>query len=350
MQDVVITLKVSEEIAKLIQEKGLAELVIRRRDAKYKLFYNALLEGKTDSVRQEAEKKALELLSENEHSLNRIQKVLKGISENNKGILALSENAKINLNQLEKIAGGMQKLEKLQYLQIGLQCANIAVDIAGFVMVYNKLSAVENKIADLKKDVVNIHVLLTNEKIAKFTKLSATFGFVMQKIKDNDPIDRDTLDEFLTDMHSFMKNLKLDFLSDVVDGEIIMEMIISLLSSYTMILGEYIRNYYFEKGKLPSTLNNYMAVYRELLEKDFCDRATEYLFIHRKMNFADAIEANNAQKIIILKYLANIEDLIQVLKATRSKEEYFKFISSVDDAIKAEAESEVAFLEVKMTV
>lgn len=347
MSEVAVTLMVPEEIAKFIRENGLSELVFRRRDAKFKYFYKAKLAQQTDPARQEELLKHLSNLfsdvsSRNENGLNRVHNVLKELRD---GQNALSENAKMELSQLVNMADGISHLANLQYLQIGLSCVNIAVDVAGFMIIYQKLSEVEAKIAELGKDVAKIHTMKVNEIISKFKQLHSQFSSLTEKIRDNDRMDRDKLEQFLFDVEKFIDEQKLNFMSDSIYGEIALEMITSLLNCHTVILGAYLRDYFFEKQKLPGIYDSYLSVYDELLKESFYDKIAEDLFVNRGMSYAGTIEANNAQKIVILENLTKINDLSKLLRVTKTKERYDEVIQAVDMAAESAADADIeAFL------
>ena len=75
---------------------------------------------------------------------------------------------------------------------------NIAVDIAGFIMIAKKMDGLKAEVEKLATSVEQLKDITIENIRSECEKLSLDYNSFATKIHDEDPIERDKLEEFLT--------------------------------------------------------------------------------------------------------------------------------------------------------
>ena len=119
--------------------------------------------------------------------------------------------------------------------------ANVGVDIVGFVVVGNKLNSLNSNIMDIAKEIGKIAIVQKNGKISECERLVMQFNSLSSKIQDGDKINLDDIESWLINTKSFMSEMISNLASDALGEEIILNMLYTLLPSYTIMLGFYLK-------------------------------------------------------------------------------------------------------------
>ena len=92
------------------------------------------------------------------------------------------------------------------------------------------------------------------------------------------------------------------------------EMIYALLPSYTLILIEFQRDYYFDKHGTHGNNEIFMQLYDQLLDDDLLNIIHDYLFLEKKVNAKDATVAIALHKILVNDQILEIYDQNVIMK------------------------------------
>ena len=318
-----VTIYIDSKYADLIKDLEVVDLVRRDIKGRYLPFIKAFI----NKTRERAQ---------TEPAIHKTQQTIDS-SWYDRLWKTITREARVSGNTPISVPTTSGKPGVLQYLQFGVDCADLVVDIAAFVVLYEKLNDIEQQIRELGAKIDSTHKVLVNQKIKEFDVLFFQYNALCAKIKDQAPVDRDDLESFLGKAKPFITEMKNNFHAGSIDGDLCLEMIFALLTSYTQILGILLREYYFEKKRRHINYQLYMGIYDDLMGDTFLKTVLEHIFIDSGTNYSVALEAVQTQKTIVLSHKARIENLMALLEASESKENFFELMNAINDSAKKAA-------------
>ncbi len=290
---------------------------------------------------EENSEKAGEMLSEAcSKALNRntaaIKDVRKQVSDVMKGVSNITDVTKGMAVNVDKIYSATKSLKALECVNIGLNMANIAVDIAGFVIICKKINELSTQIQEISNRIEKLKNIETYKKIREFRELEMSYKSILSKINLNEDVDLDQLEKLVQQFTCYLNELLDIQMSNSMNTELLLTIINTLMSAYTLITCELIDRYYFEKGTVAPNYDSYIAFFNRMLSRDYAKNLEEYFFYEVKMNTVDAIDAVDAQFLLALNGRVQLEDQLEILKELKTKENVEKFKEECEEYSKQE--------------
>ncbi len=345
-----LLLKVPPELAKKLLNKETAEVVTRWIDARFEAFTKCPI-SLADSSKEETVRSMMKAIRQqkiNNVDIGKLNKILKTIenktSSSAKSLSLLSSDMKTALSQISNLKTSFSSVSKLDYIDIAINLVNLGVTVYGILYINNRLNEVQTKLDHLSSEVSQIKNLLTSELQADFHRICLNFGTMSTRIKDNDLVTRQEIEQLLTEMRVFIQRIMRNFSSGAA-ADIALNMIFNLLSAFTALLCYYVRDYYFEKKHLPDHIKSFIDVYSELMDEHFIKKIEDYLVLNQGIGIVQMSEAITAQKLCVLNCMLQYEDQIERLKMVDSKEEYNEIEKALDEQVRKEIEEILPTLE-----
>ena len=331
-----ITLIVDKIEADRIRKDGLAEIVFRRVDAKFeemlkcKVADNNVLE------------KALGLLDANAQSMDMVRSTIRKMDRNLGGQLTnLTASAKSMAMQVDRLYQATGIVKKISYLNTALSMANIAVDVAGFAIMDQKLGMVNTQVRQISRQVDKMAAVQRHGKEGEWQKLIMRFNAMTPKLKEPDEAAVDDMEKLLMDMRAFLSEMAKNIEADAMDIEMLLQMIGLLRALYTLLFTVYIREYYYEHQALPANYEMFISVYEELESQAVLDSIEDYYFIDKKLHSQEVLDILNAQTLLALNGKVQIEDQVSLLQILGNREKTEAFEKGLDNVVKLMVEEKI---------
>ena len=327
---VALEMLMDKAVADEITRNGLAELALRRADAKFKAMVKCQILGNpvcNEVAPQKLLSAAMNYQTENTLTLENARGIARLLQ---KGTTALPATTKNMALQVDRVFQATNAVMNISYLNTGLALANTAVDVAGFIVVIDKLNTLNGEVQEVANAIAKMANMQKNEKISLCQVLIMRCNSMAAKIRDNDDINLDELDALLISMRAFISEMIMDLHDEALGEELVLKMVYTLMPAYTSLLNEFVKRYYFAKGATPANYEMFLSLYDELENGDFMKRLEDYFFLEKKMHGADIRDALNAQILIGLNGKIQIEDQVSVLKALQTKDKVLMFEQGLD--------------------
>lgn len=341
-----LIMKVEPELADRIMKAGKAEVVTRLADAKFEAFTKCPISvgGSGDSEALQSVLNAVRQAKLGEaqtvKSINRTLKAAtKAMSTTTRQLSTLSADMKSTLAKVGSIGSTLSSVKSLSYLNAGIGLVNLGVEVAGIVYIGSRLNSVQKSVEKLSAQIGQIKSILTNEKLSEFQKLCLRFGSVSVRLKDRDQIERKEIEDLLIEMRAFISEMVRNMYYDAIDTEILLVIIFNLLSAYTALLNIYVRDYFFEKGRLPENVDAYSSLFKELLDDSFTKMVSDFLVLKKGMGIEGMIDAIHTQKMLIMNCMLQFEDQVDIVELTETKDKYLSLIREANNYVKEEIET-----------
>ena len=310
-------------------QKGMAEIVPRRADAKYRSFVKSQVLGKVvpgEEIPQRVAKAAMQLSIPETSNMENVRGALrvfeKGIGNQVNALTTTTKNMALNVDRIYQLTSSVKSLS---YLNTGISLANLAVNVAGFLVMNGKINALNSEVQLVANYLSKTANVQKNGKISTCQKLIMRFNSMSAKIQSGDVIDLDVLEYLIIDMRAYISEMVLNLHDEALGTELVLKIIYSLLPAYTLLFGEFTKLYYYEKHCLPANYDMFLNLYDELEGVNFRGKLHDYYFIDQKMHSQDVLDILNAHTLLGLNGKVQIEDqtaLLQILK-TRDRVEQF---------------------------
>lgn len=345
-----LELLVNKSVADEVRQKGLAELAMRRADAKFKSMVKCGLANTSTSQKEAAEKIASASMEhyfkESIDSMKDVRAAVKTLGKNVGGqISGLTSVTKNIASRVDGIYHYTKTIKSLSFLNAGLSLANIAVDAAGFIVIVDRLNRLNDELQLVANKIDQIKNIKKNEKIACCQRLIMLFNSMAEKIGDREKVELDDIENLLVDMKSFISEMIYNLQDETLGTELNLGIIDALLPAYTFLLKVFVERFYYKKNKLPINYNIYINLYDELEESNFRrkleDFYYEYYFAEEKMNVVDVLDLINAQILLGVNGKVQIEDQVELLKILGSEEKVKEFDRELDKVVNDWAKEEI---------
>ena len=338
---VTVQMVIEKTMADELNKKGIAEIVFRQASAKYKNFVKCkILDNPTVSneVAERIHSSSLQVLSQDVKNLKDTRAVVLSYEKNIKhGIKALTTITKKVTTQLDLVYRESKAIKNLSYIGVGLSLTNIAVDMAGFTIVINKLNDLNSRLQGLSDQIGSIANIQKNDKIAECQRLIMRFNSLADKIKDEEDVSLDDIEALIVDMKAYLSEMIHNLSDKAIKTELVLEIINILLPAYTILYKALLDKFYLEKGKLPANTEIFNQLYDELENSQIREQLKEYFydryFIEEKMRSEDVFDIINAQILIELNGRAQIDDEITLIKLLKTREGLRKYKERLEELV-----------------
>ena len=332
-----LNLLVEKYIADETIQKGLAEVAMRRTDSKFreivkcrvcsdlpeqsKAMHNALSQF---SLFQDG-------LGNDVCKIRNIANSIHQVSKNtNRQINAINKIAKDLSVQVDTILNAGNMLKSLSWLNAGLSLANIAVDVAGFEIIGNKLNELCREMQSTRTDVQQLKDDKIIEKYSDFQKLTRKYNQIVDQIQNYETIDYRVIDDLIMEIEQYLTIILDNANKGLLNIEDVLSMITTLSPAYSVLIKEWYRRYYYAYRKTPSSYNDYIHLYDTLLNPEFKKNLHDHYFIDKKMGYIDTLDVINAYSLLVLNGKTEVEDQLTILEALSSnKTEVDEFEATV---------------------
>lgn len=343
VRDVPFTFYFDKETAKKLEalgEKGkdLIEVAFRQKNGHIEKMPKALI-GK--DVQENAANDILESLAKKVNGLatkEDVGRAVKAVKDAQGKIDGIASGIKNVSMQFDKVFKDAKLLKTISFVNTGLNVANLAVNIAGFVIIAKKLNKLDAKITKeleaLSAKVDKVIANTTNEHYSKWHKLIMEYNSIADYI---DETSLKEIDELLLETRSFYTLLLADYHQKIVDSDICLEMITGLLPVYTSLLDVFIVKHYTAKQKMPNNYEQYMSIYEELLSPSFLDEMTDLLFLDKRLDWETSTQAVNSYVCSVVNYATHIQDRTKLIELLETEEKLNEFDNRVSQNAKEEA-------------
>lgn len=347
---VTVQMVIEKTMADELNKKGIAEIVFRQASAKYKNFVKCkILDNPTVSneVAERIHSSSLQVLSQDVKNLKDTRAVVLSYEKNIKhGIKALTTITKKVTTQLDLVYRESKAIKNLSYIGVGLSLTNIAVDMAGFTIVINKLNDLNSRLQDLSDQIGSIANIQKNDKIAECQRLIMRFNSLADKIKYEEDVSLDDIEALIVDMKAYLSEMIHNLSDKALKTELVLEIINILLPAYTILYKALLDKFYLEKGKLPANTEIFNQLYDELENSQIREQLKEYFydryFIEEKMRSEDVFDIINAQILIELNGRAQIDDEITLIKLLKTREGLRKYKERLEELVQTLAKENIS--------
>ena len=338
MEDLVaLEMLVKKSVANEIAQKGLAEIALRRADAKFKAMVKCRILGdavSSDGIPQRVASSAMQLSIPGTNSMENVRGMIrtfeKGLSSQVKALTSTTKNMAL---QVDSIYNLTRSVRTISYLNTGLSMANLAVDAAGFIIVNDKLNTLNSEVQLVANNINKIANVQKNEKISICQKLIMRFNSLAAKMQNKDTVNLDDLENLLIDMRAYISEMVLNLHDETLGTELVLKIIFSLLPAYTLLFGEFTKQYYYDKHILPANYELFLKLYDELEAVNFRGRLHDYYFLELKMHSQEVLDILNALTLLGLNGRVQIEDQTSLLQTLETREKIESFDKGLDSFV-----------------
>lgn len=265
-----------------------------------------------------------------------IKTVRKHMTDLMKGVGEISDVTKNMAVNVDKIYSATKSLKALECVNVGLNLANMAVDMAGFVIICKKLNELNAQIQDISNRIGNLENIEISKIVREFRDLEMSYKSMLSKISKKEEVSLDQLEELVQQFTNYL-NQVLDILStDSMDSEILITIINTLMSAYTLVTCEYIDRYYFDKGEVAPNFDSYISLFNRMMTPEYAKKLEEYFFYVAKLNTMETIDAVNAEILLALNGKVQLEDQIEILQELKTRENLEKLNEALEEYSKQE--------------
>jgi hypothetical protein len=304
-----VDVKLDAKFAELFKPGQALELVMRDSKGRYLSFVKSVVAASTS-----------------EDSKDIANKVLNAVKENALNV----KNLKVDMNCIKE----------LNCLNVGLEAANLAVDVAGFVMIANKLDGLTDLVNGLSVEVGKLHDIADGNIGEQFDTFKMKYIEFSRKIEDGDNVDDDRLSDTIDKMHAFIKKLLGFYGEYIVNKENLLNIISTLLPAYSHLLQWRMINYFYDKGKSIDT-EPYIDIFKLIISDDFKEATLDYFFNEKHLHNLEAMVAtNDVIAIDGYSYLETIKDEEIKLNCLKTKENYAAYNEYVQEILTNKYEKE----------
>ena len=346
MEDLVaLEMLVKKSVADEVAQKGLVEIALRRADARFKAMIKCRILGEaveSEGIPQRVATSAMQLSIHGTNSMESIRGTLrsfeKGLWSQATTLTATTKNMALQVDSIYRL---MSSVRSLSYLNAGISMANLAVDIAGFIVVNDKLNILNSEVQLVANNINKIANVQKNEKISDCQKLIMRFNSMSAKMQTEDVVNLDDLENLIIDMRAYISEMILNLHDEALGTERVLQIIFSLLPAYTLLFGEFTKRYYYEKKRLPANYEMFLNLYDELEEVNFRTKLHDYYFLDQKMHSQEVLDILNAQTLLELNGRVQIEDQSSMLQILKTRENVEAFDRNLDSFVHSWAKEKV---------
>lgn len=323
----ILNLIVDESLASEIEKKGLAEIVTRRTNAQFSTFTKCIIARCDEKVVDKVSSYSNQLLQKNSMysvSTGELNSILNSID---KGILKSHGRISDISNQLKDLSTSVDSLHidtnalmKSTHLLTGINLANLAVNVSGFVIIGYKMNELQVAINRNTQLIMDLKVIEQNKLISRFESLIHRYNSFADKIKRSESINYDSLDNLLSDMHTFCGGLINNIVLKTMDTDLLLKLLFSMIPAYTCLFSEYLIISKYEKGMIPTNYESYLSIYDRLISPQLCDVLHDFYYFDLNYSNRDTIINQNIQNLLVINNLTELLDLVKMIETLDKKQ------------------------------
>ncbi len=321
-----LIIEVASEHAQEILNKGDIEVALRdlkkRFSALYKCTVSEAPVDKSEAMQKAMEKAMSKIAQKTSSAVDSIENVRKVVNTVEKNTELISNSVKNVAANVDKLAKMTKLTQGLGFLNVGMSMANMAVDVAGFAMVSKKLSEISDQIKEIDAAIKKQAEEKKIDKLLDGRELIMAYNDLSDAWKSDEKVSLDKEQNLLRQMTTYLSGITEYMIQGLLDIELCMDIIMSMLPAYTILITEYIKQYYFERKSLPTNLDSYKDVYKEFLNPELRTMLIDYFFIEKGIGYNEAMDDTNMVTLLALNDLTTIEDQAELLKMAETEEDY----------------------------
>lgn len=324
-ENVVLEVLVDRALANEVSEKGIAEIVLRQANARFtsmvkcKVMNNS---GKNNSDDIDSIIESLAARVSTSPQLRETRGLLQGLQKNGTVMSNTVKNMSLQVDRIYRQASVMQAVS---FLNVGLNLANLATNIAGFVIVGKKLDLLSATVQDIAEGVSAISSKQNQEILRECNEIAMHYNTLTDSIRNGEELTNNQFEEWLRKTNTMISMLLGNLSSGALDIEMVSNIIYPILPAYTNVLREFITTYFYRYNSRPSNYESYLSIYDILARTDYIDKLQDYYMLEQKNSFIEVTDIINAHILLIVNGRTMIEDQMGLLEAfhTRSRMEAF---------------------------
>lgn len=316
-----LDLLVEKSVADEISRKGLAEIALRRSDAKFRAMIKCKVLGTTSGEHVIPETLIDNALNSGilpQTNITQIRGVLRHLS-------SISNSTKTMAIQVDGIYQSFNVVKEISYLNTGLMLANLVMNSLSYAIVGQELKSLNKEVINIYDKLEHVASVQKNDKISECQILIMKSNTLLTKIEYDEPFNLDDLETVLIEMCAFISKMIRNFYDKALDKDILLEMIYSLLPTYSLLLNEFVKRYYFIRHRQPANYKVFMDLFDMLISSEFREIKEDYYFLNKKKNSVDVLDILNAQDLLAINDSISIDDQLKMLGILGSETEYGEF-------------------------
>lgn len=333
-----LELLVNKPIAEEIRKNGLAEIALRRADAKFKAMIKCRLldDSLSDSeLMQKILSSSMNMSISGSCSMESVRCSMHTFGHTvGNNLPVLSEPMKTMVSHVDSIYTITNALLKISYINTAISLVNLVVDVIGFVIVNKKLNKLNSEVKSMADNISAIHKIEINKKITTCQSIIMDFITMNEKIQDSEQISIYEMDGLLSKMMTFISDIIRNFNVDALPIDLVLKIVYTLLPAYTLLLNEYITRYYYEKHKEPPKYDIFLSLYNELDDITIRQSIQNYYFIDQKKHLQEVVDLLNVHTLIVFNGQVQIEDQFTILEKLETKEKVETFDLELENSVK----------------
>lgn len=300
--DVFLKEAIPEGLKKFVNDKGVVEIIVRRKDQKYKEFFNV----------------AFNSLSEGESKREAVKKL-------GQLIKLAEDNVAIGSKSLERL-GYIAKIGNLNLLLNG---ANLFATSVGFALIYDKLDKlskeIDQKLKELQKNIKDFQDIETGYK---FNSVVADHMDMVDCKRKNKPYSEEQLRELIDEENNVLRMLLEVVKKDVSnDNRHLILSIVSVASMMSAALKEFDEVYYFNNKEAVGKANcwhishdSWMETYEKLSSGWFIKVLQDHAIFELKLGTSetDVFYENILDNVGVM--VQGVEDNMNLIKSVDDKD------------------------------
>lgn len=302
-----------------------AELFIRQAKGKCEAIIKCKAQQIVSNDADKVVNSVLNIVNQGNQTLAQARKVANSVNKNLKEINNITKNISSSVDSIYKTVSAVQNL---QFLNVGLSAANLAVSVASFVVINQKLDEIKETVNHVLNVVVQLKANEENKKIKEYEKLVHDFNSICERLTEHEKVSLIELDETVNNMRLFINELKNGILKKVFNIEDMLCMIHGLLPAYTALFNRLIIENFLQKGKnIENTPNvvTYKQLYTDLLDDFIIDELFDDSFIAHDLSGTDSLDIVTTHKLIVLNQYTIIADQFEAINKLQTVEKYKEY-------------------------
>ena len=108
------------------------------------------------------------------------------------------------------------------------------------------------------------------------------------------------------------------------------------MPGYTMLLGEFLKLYYFVYQDSPNNYDMFMSIYDELDDKTIRNTIFDYYMLDQKKPNIEVIDILNTQFLLGVAGKVQVETEMELVRPLKTSERFEEFEREVDEAIQSQ--------------
>lgn len=343
-----LTIFVNSNVAENAAKKGMLEVALRRKDAKFKAMVKCAVENNLTSSNSDTNlilNKALEVVSKNTASLEEVNHTVRNLSKNIEKVdghlVSVAANVKNMSTNVDMIFKSTQAIKAMSALNAALSIANIAVDVVGFTIISNHLTVMDKELHDISQKLDDLKNVEKGKLIQEFHGLTMKINAISDSMALGDGATIKDMENLLIAINSFIEKLLYGVNNKSLEISELLNMIYSLIVPYTSVLSIFITKFFIKYQKFPNNFESFTNLFNLLLDDDYLETVEEYWFLDKDESNEDTICIMDAMKLLTLNCYTELSDRVEIIKQFKTEERIHAFDDKVADAAKHEA-TEVA--------